>query len=236
MSSSISKSRRQVLLMTGILAGLFVPGVSRGQMAPVFPGFGMGSSPTPLPGASAPAALPYRTIKGQKPFQKAVVELFEWNCPYCRQVNDGAVQWGHSLPRGWVFVQAPIVTSEESLRAAGLYAAIQQVAGKKLSAFDDAMFTLVQDHGADPNDPRTMISAAQQSGVDYRAFQKENTAESVRQTLSEWMDLMRAAQPRVTPTFVVGGRFVTDVTMTAGRYDLLFQLLGGLVSQEVARG
>jgi len=188
----------------------------------------------PQIGASAPdVPLPYRTIAQNPAFRHAVAEILEWSCPYCRQINDGAIQWGRSLPKGWVFVQLPVLSTEKSMRAAALFAGMQQIAGRKLSAFDDALFSLVQDHAADPDDPRTLIQAAESAGLSVRDFRRDNTKADIMKTLREWLDLEKAARPQRTPTFVVAGRYVTDVSMTAGRYDLLFQLLSGLVSKSM---
>jgi protein-disulfide isomerase len=184
---------------------------------------------------SAPPVIPYRTIATQQAFKHAVVEIVEWSCPYCRQINDGAVQWGKTLPKGWVFVQMPVITDKESLRAAGLFAGLEQVADHRLAALGDALFSLTQDRGADPSNPQILFAAARTAGINPQTFVQKNTAARVRATTREWLQLQRAVKPERTPTFVVAGSQVTDVSMTGGRYDLLFQLLSGLVSQHLVQ-
>ena len=231
MSSSKFNPRRRRILALGSL--LSVPVIARAQttLGPslMIPSFGQ--APSGPDSQAAAGVPPYRSIATQPAFSHAVAEIMEWTCPYCRQINDGAVQWGGSLPKGWVFVQLPVITDAESLRAAALFAAIQQVAGHRLAAFGDAMFAAVQDRGQNPNDPRTLMDAAQASGIPYASFRTQNTGARVRKTAAEWLALEQAVRPQRTPTFVVAGRQVTDSSMTAARYDLLFQLLSGLVSQ-----
>lgn len=225
-SSKFNASRRRMLTASTLLVA---PLLAHAQDA-FSPQMGQSGNETQA------GVVPYRLITAQAPFRHAVVEIMEWNCPYCRQVNDGAIEWGKSLPKPWVFVQIPVITDVKSLRAAALFAAIQQVAGSRLAAFGDAVFSAVQDHGEDPNDPRTLMTAADSSGISYSAFSKGNTGDAVRKTVSEWLSLEQVARPKLTPTFIVAGKMVTDSSMTAGRYDLLFQLLSGLVSQSISAG
>ncbi len=238
MSSSTYKFSASLCFLT-LLAACWSYGAQANGFAadpPVmsFPGGGMTGSATTA-GSVAQQALPYRTIAVQPAFRHTVVEIMDWSCPHCREVNDGAISWGKSLPHGWVFIQTPVVLNQADARSSAVFAAIEQTAGDHLASFDDTVFSSVQDSNRDPDDPQTMMQAAQSTGIDYAAFRSQNTASGIRRTVAERLALLQAVAPTRTPTFVVDGRFVTDVSFTGERYDLLFSLLGGLVSQQIGR-
>lgn len=192
------------------------------------------TSPADVTGSvAARPVLPYRTIKQQLAFKHTVVEIIDWHCQHCRETNDGALEWGHTLPPGWVFVQVPIIINRNDLRASGLYAAIEQIAGKNLARFDTAMFSAAQDHNQDTDTPAVMMGAAKESGLDFNDFVIASAPRALALTVAERLALLQAVRPTLTPMFVVDGYLVTDSSMTADRNDLLFNLLNGLVSQQI---
>ena len=194
-----------------------------------------GTSPQQSPANPAMRFVPYREIKPIPRFSHAVVEIMEWSCPYCREINEGALDWASTLPASFRFIQIPVMQDKNDLRAAALFVGMQITAGHRLAAFESAMFGAVQDSHADPDDPRTIMGAASAANLNPKPFVQAMQHDGVGQTVHEWVQLLAAARPTQTPTFCIGGQYVTDVSRTAGSYQKLFDLVGGLVSKIISQ-
>jgi protein-disulfide isomerase len=228
-------ARRQATRLAAVAAAAaaVLPRVTSAQVlgaqSPSFEQFG--SQPP-----SSNALLPYRVVHVSPFYNNRVLELFEFTCPYCRQVNDGARQWGGTLPKPFVFEQVPIVYDDATARAAGFYYLMLLQAPQKIGDYMDAVFTAVQDEQAPLTSNATFIRAAAQVGITEAQFRRAlSRSKDLPAYIQRVAELCKKVAPKVTPTFVVNGD-VTDVSYTRGDYQKLFKLLDGLVSQQLHRG
>lgn len=185
---------------------------------------------------SKASLLPYRVVHVSPFFNNRVLELFEFTCPYCRQINDGARQWGATLPKPFVFEQIPIVYDDATARAAGFYYLMLLQAPQRIGDYMDAVFAAVQDQQAPLSSNATFIRAAAQVGITETQFRQALTRTAgLPAYIQRVAELCKSVAPKVTPTFVVNGD-ATDVSYTSGDYQKLFKLLDGLVSRQLHRG
>lgn len=229
--------RRSALV--GISGLAFAAGArSQGFALPRQPGFASGL-PGGVSGAgAAPDFKPYRTINAAMPsrsrWRSTVVELLDFSCPYCRQINLGAQSWGGTLPKPFRFLQLPIIHDTDSLNAAAAFMTAVIAAPQKVNALIQACFEAVQSHGESPTHPATYSHAAMAAGISKQALTSAlSRFDEVRAQTRDLLDLIVAAKPEVTPTFIVDATEVVDVNNTAGDYAQMFRLLNGLVSQRV---
>ena len=228
-SPTYNRARRRALQLA--LASAATACLARAASAQ-FAGFGG----APGEGASAPALLPYRVVPVSSFFRNRVLELFELTCPYCRQINAGARQWGATLPKPFIFEQVPLVYDATTARAAGFYYLFLRAAPDKMGDYLDALFSAVQDQHAPLDNNGTYIRAAAQAGMsESQVRQALAHTDGLQAYIKRVAELCKAVAPRVTPTFVVNGD-ATDVSYTRGDYQKLFRLLDGLVSQQLHRG
>lgn len=178
-----------------------------------------------------PSYEPYRPVQVEHRYFNRVVELLEFNCPFCRNINAGAQAWGRSLPKPFVFEQMPLVYDKTTALAAAMYYVAITAAPALRDGIVASIFHAVQDLNEPPGDPGTYGRAAARAGVQQAAFEKamQNTAD-IQSYVQRVATFCRAVDPRVTPTFVVRDKAV-DVTNANGDYQKMFQLLNGFVSQ-----
>jgi hypothetical protein len=219
---------RRRFVALGVYALAFSPVVARAQAIDFMGGGSGGQSPQ-----SPKDFLPYRLVKVPALYQHRVVELLEFTCPYCRQINTGAQTWGASLPKPFVFEQMPIVFDKTSAEIAAVYYTAVFANPALKNDIVSSMFHAVQDLNENPADPRTYVKAAAAAGVTEAAFSRASQDAKGRAAyIQRAAAFARAVQPRATPTFVVNGKAV-DVQDTGGDYQKLFQLLNGLVSESI---
>jgi thiol:disulfide interchange protein DsbA len=194
----------------------------------------------PAVGFAGPPGLRPSPQAGDTPYRlvdlpneaNTVIEIMAFDCPYCRQINDGAVVWGATLPPPFRFVQMPLTYDAATARGAAFFETVRMAAPNRLQSFEDAMFASVQDRHEPLNSPKTAIRAAVLAGVSEQAFKQALTQTRTRvAAVTRAYQVEQTVRPRVTPTFVIGGKYVIDATDTGGDYGLLFKLAGGLVSQ-----
>jgi protein-disulfide isomerase len=214
-------------------------GVARAQTLPSM--FAMPGAPGVAGGSggatqASPPVLPYRIVKISPFYRERVVELFEFTCPFCRQVNDGALAWGTTLPKPFVFEQVPIVYDNATAKAAMFFYIVAKADPSKLQSFMSAVFAAVQDQHASLDDSSMYIRAIAQAGITEAQFRAQlSDSAGVEAYIDRVAQLCKKVAPRATPTFIVADH-VTDVNYTNGDYQKLFKLLDGLVSQQLHRG
>lgn len=215
--------RRMLGALGGIL--LVAPAISGAQSIDF-----MGSEQAKADDSSE-GFLPYRVVTTNPIYKNRVVELFDFACPYCRQINNGAQAWGASLPKPFVFEQMPLVFDKTSAEIAAIYYTVVLANPAIKSAIVSSIFHSVQDLHENPAAPKTYVQAAVQAGVTREQFLKASKDDKGRAAyVMRAAAFARAVKPRSTPTFVVDNKAI-DAQDTSGDYQKLFRLLDGFVSQ-----
>jgi protein-disulfide isomerase len=126
-----------------------------------------------------------------------LVEFFDYNCPYCRQVAPLLLEAVAADPRlRVVFKEFPILGPNSVFAAKAALAAHKQ--GNYL-AFHDG---LMKSHGA--LDERKVLEAAAAAGLDVDRLKTDMEAPTIQALLDRNLDLGRALRLNGTPGFVVG--------------------------------
>ena len=156
----------------------------------------------------ADTVKPYLTVGPYREDLYRVYMFLSYECPYCEQTWYGMGEWGRTLPDPFRFVYVPIYTGNKRLDAAatGFYIAKNE---------------------------RDFIAVLYRMGFSREAINASVRKQLTQERMARAMTLVRRYRVTATPFFAVGGRYTTHAGFTGGNYQMLTQLLNGLVSNVV---
>jgi thiol:disulfide interchange protein DsbA len=158
-----------------------------------------------------------------------VVEVFWYACGHCYTLEPSIASWiGKSKPDFVEFQRVPAVWNDVvKLHARAFYTA--EALGK-LDALHPEIFREINLRGNRLDTPAKLEAFFVSKGVAKADFQKAFNSFAVEQKLLKAADINRRYRISSTPTVVVGGRYVTDVSM-AGSEQRLFEVVNELADK-----
>lgn len=140
---------------------------------------------------------PDSPVGGNPDGDVTLVEFFDYNCAYCRQVAPLLLEAVAADPKlRVVFKEFPILGSNSAFAAKAALAAHKQ--GKYLAFHDE----LMKARGV--LDERKVLEAATAAGLDVDRLKTDMEAPTIQAVLDRNLDLARALRINGTPGFVVG--------------------------------
>lgn len=176
--------------------------------------------------------LPWRTVT-QQAHKGLVVEFFSFGCGYCMQADQMILSWAKTFPRQFKFEQIPVVFTDDDIKMAMAYYAVQKVAPAKLEEFKSALFlrmTMGQGVRIEQQELLRMVAKAR---VPMDAYIDALGTDAVRNAVKRAAGMTSEYKIDTTPSMAVGGRYVTHAGYTGGNYETLLQLVAGLMSREM---
>lgn len=191
-----------------------------------------------LPGASTqqpssakeviPNFRPYMEVGDYPDDRQRVFMFFSYGCPYCAQHSPAIVEWGKTLPPQIQFVRVPVITTDRaSMNAAAAFYVMREVAAARLNEFDALAYAA----GAGGLTDSTFKNILLKMGLPKPQMLQAMNKDITRSRLMRATLLSGRYKVGATPHFGVGGRYATNANFTNGNYQLLIELLNGLVSQ-----
>ena len=140
-------------------------------------------------------------ITGPANAKTTVVELFDYNCPYCRQSFPYIKKFyaQHKNDTRFAFIEFPIKGPDSTFAARVALAARNQ--GDKYLALH---FALMGE--TDHVDANTILADAQKVGIDMNKLQADMKSPEVNVGINESLGLAEAAKVSGTPFFVINGK------------------------------
>jgi protein dithiol oxidoreductase (disulfide-forming) len=173
------------------------------------------------------------------PGQVEVIEFMWLGCPHCYEVNPYVEAWKKKLPAYVKFKQEHVTWDAQRLPHARLFYTIQALGGDAdalvVKAFEEIHRKgnpLMGNNEA--NTERLQTEFAITNGVDAAAFKREYKGFAVNTSLQRANQLVRSYRVDQVPTFIVNGKYRTDVA-DAGGSAKLTQLLTDLAASEKGR-
>jgi protein dithiol oxidoreductase (disulfide-forming) len=196
-----------------------------------------------LVGQAALAAAPvegvnYKLLKPAVPTNVApgkveVVEVFWYACGHCYLLEPKIAAWERKGKAPYVeVVRMPAVWNEVLKTHARLFYTIEVLGKRELH---DEVFREINVRGNRLETPEKIEAFLVSKGVPKADFQKTFTGFAVESKLSRAVDLNRRYRISSTPTVIVNGKFVTDVSMAGGEAQL-FEVIGALAAREKPAG
>jgi thiol:disulfide interchange protein DsbA len=170
--------------------------------------------------------------------QVEVLEFFWYACPHCYALEPTVQTWLKSKPAYISFARVPVEWNENHRSLARLFYALDAMG--KLNDVHGEIFKEIQVNGdpligPDPNSAaaaeRVQLSFIKKLGLSDTDFEKAYHDMNVETALQRAEQLGQRYRVSSVPTFVINGKYTTDVTM-AGGPEKLASLLTDLAAQE----
>ncbi|MCZ4271504.1 DsbA family protein [Maritalea porphyrae] len=139
---------------------------------------------------------PNAPVLGNPDGSIVVVEFFDYNCPYCKQVAPDVLELiNHDADIKLVYREWPVLGENSVFAARAALAAREQ---GKYEAMHWALMSLRQAN------PQTVLAAAADLDLDLKKLQQDMKSEAIDQHISLSMQLANAIGFSGTPSFVFG--------------------------------
>jgi protein dithiol oxidoreductase (disulfide-forming) len=202
--------------------------------------------------AATPAATPwqegvnYKRLVPAQPTNVAagqveVLEFFWYACPHCYALEPTVATWLKSKPAYITFSRVPVLWNEGHRSLARLFYTLDSMG--KLNDVHSEIFKEIQVNndpliGPDPNNAaaaeRVQLSFIKRLGISDADFEKEYHGFNVETAMQRADQLAQRYQVAAVPTFVVNGKYITDVSMAGGAEhpERVMTLVNDLAAQE----
>lgn len=167
---------------------------------------------------------------GVGPDKVEVIEVFWYGCPHCYTLDPAVESWSKNTKPAYVeFTRLPAMWNDQlRMHARAFYTA--EMLGK-LDTLHTPIFREMQVNGNRFDTAETIGAFFRQHGVSADEFQKAFSSFAVESKLQRGDMLNRRYRVQSVPTFVVNGKYTTDVGMAGGE-QALFALIGELAAHE----
>jgi thiol:disulfide interchange protein DsbA len=194
-----------------------------------------------LPGGKWTAGTNYKVVSPSQPTSVApgkveVIEFFWYGCPHCFALEPRIGAWLKNKPASIEFGRVPVTWSEVHRAHARLFYTLKGLG--KGDELHDKVFTEIHVNHQPlyaPGDPlqtqREQLQFAKDNGISEADFTKAYTDFGVQTALARADDLVRRYRIDAVPTFVIAGKYETDMQMAGGEANL-FQLINDLAANE----
>ena len=208
------------------------------KIAPVLRAFGLTMLVLAAPVACAQGyteGVHYKALEPAQPTNVAkgkveVVEVFWYACPHCFALEPTLESWEKNGKPANVQVVLLPATWNDMLKTHAKVFYTAEMLGK-LPQLHAEIFREINVRGNHLDTPEKIEAFFTSHGVSKADFDKVFGSFGVNSKVLRADDLNRRYKITGTPTFVVNGKYVTDVKM-AGSEEQLFKVLNQLVSQE----
>jgi protein dithiol oxidoreductase (disulfide-forming) len=173
--------------------------------------------------------------------QVEVLEFFWYACPHCYSIDPQVEAFRKSKPPYVTFTRVHVTWTEGHRSLARLFYTLQALG--KLDSLHGEVFKeihvngdplVAQDAGDTDQTERIQMAWARKEGIPEDDFKKAYHSFQVDQAVIKADELVQRYRIDGVPTFVVNGKFITDVR-TAGSPERLMALVGDLAAQEHKR-
>jgi protein dithiol oxidoreductase (disulfide-forming) len=168
------------------------------------------------------------------PGKVEVVEVFWYACGHCYLIEPTLESWvRNGKPANVELVRVPAMWNDLLKTHARVYYTAELLG--KLPSLHGEIYREINVRGNRLDTPAKIEAFFVSKGVAKQDFQKAFSSFAVETKLNRAADLNRRYRITSTPTVVVNGKYVTDVTM-AGSEPRLFDLINTLAAQETPKG
>lgn len=195
-----------------------------------------------LPGGRWKAGTHYRPIvpaqaTSAEPGQVEVIEVLWLGCPHCYELNPYIEAWQKKKAPYVKFTQEHVMWGPAHRAHAKLFYTLETLGHPEavVKAFDQIHRrgnNLVA--ATDAATVQMQTAFATSNGISQADFQREYNGFAVNTRLQRAEELMRRYQIDSVPTFIINGKYRTDVTMAGGPTQLT-QLIDDLAASEKSR-
>lgn len=163
-----------------------------------------------------------------------VMAFISFSCQFCMQTDEKFTSWATTLPKGIGFEQVPLIYTKSDIQLAIAFYSVFYTEPEKLGVFKQELYHLGTMMGQNQAiDNAALLSLAERTGLNVSVFAQATQTRTVKDAVARAIEITQKIGFDVTPSIIVGGKYLTHAGYTSGNYDALIQLLNGLVSREI---
>ncbi|MCZ8383317.1 thiol:disulfide interchange protein DsbA/DsbL [Achromobacter xylosoxidans] len=170
-------------------------------------------------------------LPSDTPGKIEVLEFFAYTCPHCAAMEPMVEDWAKTKPADVVLKQVPIAFNAGMKPLQQLYYTLLALDRPDLHA---KVFTAIHGEHKRLIDKKAMGEWAAAQGVDRAKFDSVFDSFSVQTQVQRANQLAEAYRIEGTPSFAVGGKFMTSPVMAGNSYEGALQEVNKLIP--MARG
>uniref|UniRef100_UPI003341D06A thiol:disulfide interchange protein DsbA/DsbL n=1 Tax=Castellaniella defragrans TaxID=75697 RepID=UPI003341D06A len=159
-----------------------------------------------------------------------VLEFFAYTCTHCKAIEPLVQKWVPTLPEGVAFKSVPVAFNASMRDLQKLYYALEAIDRLDLHP---AVFHAIHDEHQRLFNASAIIDWVAGQGVDRQAFTDAFNSFGVQTRVARADELVKAYRIDGTPSFAIGGRYVTSPSHT-GTYQSAINQADMLVKQLLA--
>lgn len=152
----------------------------------------------------------------ETPDKIEVLEFFSYSCIHCFRVDPMVEKWRKDIPEGAVFKRIPVGFNAGMRDLQKLYFTLESL--DRLDDLNEAAFKAIHDDGENLFSEKEIINWASKQGIDKAEFTDVFNSFGVQTKLKRADELTKSYQIDSTPTFAIGGQYLTSPA-TAGGYQ-----------------
>lgn len=176
----------------------------------------------PLSHAQAPQAIgpAFRVINPTIPSDHAgkieVMEFFAYTCPHCAAMEPMVESWAKTAPADVVLVQVPVAFNAAMKPLQQLYYTLEAL---KRPDLHPKVFAAIHEEHKQLFHKAAMADWAASQGVDRKKFEETFDSFGVITAAERATELAKQANIDGTPSYLVGGKYLTSPVMAGNSYQ-----------------
>jgi len=185
--------------------------------------------------AELTAGVNYKLLEPAQPTEVApgkveVVEVFWYACGHCYLLEPKLETWERSAKPAYVQLVRMPATWNETLKTHARLFYTAELLGKLPQLHSD-IFREINVKGDRLDSPQSIQAYFLARGVSKADFEKAFSSFAVESKVRRADDMNRRYKITATPSFIVNGKYMTDVQM-AGSEEKLFEVINALAAKE----
>jgi thiol:disulfide interchange protein DsbA len=155
-----------------------------------------------------------------------VAEFFWYSCPHCFILEPSLNKWIKTMPKDAALVRIPAVLRDTWVPMAKAYYAMEAMG--VVNKYHDALFNAIHVDNLIIEKDSDLFDWAAKAGMNKTAFMTAYQSFGTQSKVLRANQLIRDAQIKGVPSFVIDGKYVTSESMT-GSEPALFSTINELI-------
>lgn len=159
-----------------------------------------------------------------------VIEFFSYGCPWCYRLEPYLEKWVAAKPKDIAFERVHVTFETGWDTLAKIYYTAKNLGVEQKMMMP--LFTALQEKNMDLTNPAVVAQIFAAQGVSQQDFESQyNFSPGVDGQIQRGEQVMRGYGVFAVPTFVVGGKYVTNMAMAQGDVQRLLKIVDFLIAK-----
>jgi protein-disulfide isomerase len=204
---------------------------------------GQSLAQTPIEGTNNTSSLSYENMYLELPDNliveadnehKVIRYFFDFSCVYCAHLRDVMKIWGGTLSNDYYLVYHHVGVSDSQdyfIKAAAMtYVMNSDIPQSKKDTFIEHMFSHTPKVQTTSQLVRLVKEAAADVGIEFEPLGRYIMSKEALEDYADAIELQNSVHVQVTPSLLVGGKYLTNLSLTDGQPASWIQLINKVTS------